>query len=325
MRELATLPNQQDAQVLVDYLLTQKIPAEVRQDDGQPVVWVREEDHLERAKIIWAEFAGQPGDPKYRAASKPAQELRKLQQKLEKKTASQLIDAADFWDNPDPRRLPVTMTFIVLCIVFSVYTELGHNRNRLNQFMFFDHNATYLPAGTKASPEEIAAKREEQLQPLQRGELWRLITPVFIHLSLLHLFLDLSSLYFLAGIIERRRPAWWVVGFILLSGMLSNIAQFYAPRLFDFFPLKDATLGTAQWGGMSGVGFALFGFLLSKTLYAPEPGLTLPHFINLFMLIFMVACMTGLLGNVANTAHVSGLVVGMLIGVAPKLLKLVRT
>lgn len=321
MRELATLTNLQDARVLVDYLLTQQIPAVVREEAGKPEVWVRNEDDLEKAKAIWTEFQGAPGDARYRAASKPAQELRKLKEKQDKEYAAKYVDAGDFWDNPDPRRLPVTMAFIIVSIILSVYCELGENRERLNQLAFFDTNATFVPAGYKPTPEQVAAKRAEQLAALERGEVWRLVTPIFLHLSLLHLVLDLSSLYFLSGIVERRRSAWWLIGFILVTAIFSNVCQFFAPRLFDFFPLKDATLGTARFGGMSGVCFALSGYLLSKTLYSPEPGLQLPHFLSLFMLVFMLTCMTGLLGSVANTAHVSGLLNGMFFGLVPKWLK----
>ncbi len=72
MREMATLTDPHDARILVDYLLTQKIVAEVRPEDGKPVVWVHNEDDMERATAIWNEFRTQPHDSKYIAAQKPA-------------------------------------------------------------------------------------------------------------------------------------------------------------------------------------------------------------------------------------------------------------
>ncbi len=42
------------------------------------------------------------------------------------------------------------------------------------------------------------------------------------------------------------------------------------------------------------------------------------------MIVWLFLCMTGVLGNVANSAHVAGLIVGVVIGVAPHLWRQVR-
>jgi GlpG protein len=70
-----------------------------------------------------------------------------------------------------------------------------------------------------------------------------------------------------------------------------------------------------SFGGLSGVGFAMFGYLWMKGMYEPEQGMILhPNTIST-MLIWLVLCMTGLLGPIANAAHVVGLVVGIVFGV----------
>src|SRR5438128_2358440 len=68
MRELGTASDRSSAQVFVDYLLTQKIPAAIRDDAGIPAIWVHNEDDVERAKIIWNEFQQNPNDSKYDAS-----------------------------------------------------------------------------------------------------------------------------------------------------------------------------------------------------------------------------------------------------------------
>jgi GlpG protein len=35
------------------------------------------------------------------------------------------------------------------------------------------------------------------------------------------------------------------------------------------------------------------------------------------MLVFLVLCMTGLVGPIANTAHIAGLIAGILLGYGP--------
>jgi len=75
---------------------------------------------------------------------------------------------------------------------------------------------------------------------------------------------------------------------------------------------------------MSGVCYALFGYLMAKTLYAPEPGLHIPKDVIISMLVWLVICMTGQIGPIANTAHAAGLVIGFTIGVLPKAWKKIR-
>ena len=42
------------------------------------------------------------------------------------------------------------------------------------------------------------------------------------------------------------------------------------------------------------------------------------------MLAWLVVCMTGMVGPIANAAHVAGLVIGMLVGAAPHWRQVVR-
>ena len=74
-----------------------------------------------------------------------------------------------------------------------------------------------------------------------------------------------------------------------------------------------------MFGGMSGVLYGLFGYLWMKGRFEPELGLALSPRLILLLIGWLFLCMTGVLGSVANTAHVAGLAVGMVIGVAPYL------
>lgn len=100
--------------------------------------------------------------------------------------------------------------------------------------------------------------------------------------------------------------------------------QFLYPRFFELHAHQGMEYGVAFFGGMSGVCYALFGYLMAKTLFSPEPGLLIPRDVIISMLVWLVVCMSGFLGPIANTAHVAGLVIGCLIGSTPKLWKLVR-
>lgn len=126
------------------------------------------------------------------------------------------------------------------------------------------------------------------------------------------------ALYSLGGLIESRRGPLWLILFVVLTGVFSNVLQFFVPTLFDFQQPRGIAIGTSLFGGMSGVDFALFGYLVAKTFYAPEPGLILPRDTIIAMLVWLFICMTGVIGSIANTAHVGGLVMGFVVGLLPK-------
>ncbi|MFT3882772.1 MAG: rhomboid family intramembrane serine protease [Gemmatales bacterium] len=328
MREMATLTDAHDARVLVDYLLTQKIVAEIRPEDGKPVVWIHNEDDMERAVAIWNEFKTQPHDSKYVAAQKPAEELRKLKKQVERNYARLYKDGTHLWGRPHPFGVPVTMTLIILSIIVTLWTEFGSNRPNLMALTFMDHPQIPLMNLNEVNPDVVRKLqhnvREQQLASLKKGEVWRLITPIFLHFTWLHLIFNMYALYSLGGLIESRRGPLWLILFVVITGIYSNAMQFYFPTMFNLHSAKEQFIGASIFGGMSGVAFALFGYLVAKTMYAPEPGLHLPQDTIISMLIWLAVCMTGMIGSIANTAHVAGLLAGFVIGVMPKVWKLFR-
>ena len=68
---------------------------------------------------------------------------------------------------------------------------------------------------------------------------------------------------------------------------------------------------------MSGVDFGLFGFLWMKSRYAPDYGVWMGRDYILQSLFFLVICMLGVLGNIANTAHITGMLSGMTLAMIP--------
>lgn len=332
MREIATLADQHDAQVLVDYLLTQDIPAVVRLENHQAEIWIRNEDDVDLARIICEEFRSQPKDVKYRAAARPAKELRKLQDQVNKKYAALYKETDDFWGRPRPSKIPITMALIVLSIIATIYIDFGKNNQRFMQLAITDQSAVILPQQWEGKDNRAFEKRiwEQQWKPLQRGEYYRLITPIFLHLHILHLALNMYALYTLGGLIECRRNKLWVISFVLVTGIFSNLSQFIFPDAFNFnladrfLNNQGVIIGSHLFGGMSGVCYALFGYLTAKSLYSPEPGLVIPRDSIYIMMGWLVLCMTGALGDIANTAHVAGMVIGVVIGMTPKFIDQMR-
>ena len=68
------------------------------------------------------------------------------------------------------------------------------------------------------------------------------------------------------------------------------------------------------FGGMSGVNYALFGYIWIRGNNDPRFGLQLDQGTITMLLIWFVVCFTGLVGNIANAAHTLGLIVGVIAG-----------
>jgi GlpG protein len=109
--------------------------------------------------------------------------------------------------------------------------------------------------------------------------------------------------------IESRRGTARLAVLALVAAVLSNLCQYYF--------MERMNPGEPHiFGGLSGVVYALFGYLWMKGLYEPEQGMILHPNTILMMLIWLVLCMTGHMGNIANAAHFVGLAVGVAFGVS---------
>ena len=108
----------------------------------------------------------------------------------------------------------------------------------------------------------------------------------------------------LGAAIESRRGWKLMLGLVLAAAVISNVAQFFWS-------------GPAIAAGMSGVVYALFGYIWIKQRYEPQLGLGFGQQTVWLMMAWLFICMTGAVGSIANAAHVMGLVSGAAIGFGP--------
>ncbi len=137
------------------------------------------------------------------------------------------------------------------------------------------------------------------------AEPWRVISPIFLHFGLLHIAFNGLWLWLLGGMIEQRQGAVRLLGIVLLVGAASNIAQ--------------AMMSVVLFGGMSGVIYGLLGYILAWNRFRPAQQYPLQPALAWLMIGWLLLCMLGLvsalgLGDIANTAHASGLLMGLLLG-----------
>ena len=132
-------------------------------------------------------------------------------------------------------------------------------------------------------------------------ELYRVITPIFLHFGIFHIAFNLVMFEAFGRPIERHFGAF-KLGYIVISiAIVSNILQMiFTPH-------------GAVFGGMSGVVYGLIGYMgiLSFRQDLPEE-LRLPQGLLLVSIIFIGIGF--FFSGIANLCHVGGMVLGIALG-----------
>lgn len=189
------------------------------------------------------------------------------------------------------RRFPVTLGVIALCLLVAALSMGGENFALIHWLTFVDF--TVQGSWLTFSP---------LTHSLDAGQWWRLWTPIFVHFGLLHLSMNGLWFWELGRRIEMRHGSMGLLALTSLAALFTNTAQ----HLVD---------GPAIFGGLSGVLYALLGHCWLFQRLAPCAAFALPRGVVSMMLVWLLVCLAGLpsllgLGEIANTAHVSGFLIG---------------
>lgn len=291
MRQAGSLANEQEARRFADYLLTLEIQTRVDQEKDGWVIWVHHEDHLDQAKEELRSFRENPDDPRYQEAGKSADAIRKDIAKKEQRARKLHVDVRKQWDQGI--RCPLTMTLIVASVLVAIASGLAKEGNRVTPILSIANYTVRING---------KIDRWRGLIEVRAGQVWRLVTPIFIHLNFWHLLFNMYWLYQFGTMIEIRRGIWRLGMMVLAIAVTSNLVQYWV---------------SVQGAGMSGVGFGLFGYLWMKSRFDPWSGMRIDQQTVVLFIAWFFICMTGWVGPIANWAHGVGLVMGIAIGYAP--------
>ncbi|PTS96667.1 rhomboid family intramembrane serine protease, partial [Pseudomonas sp. HMWF006] len=184
---------------------------------------------------------------------------------------------------------------LLLSLLVGGLTYLGDNLDTIRLLTFLDFRVVGEYIQFTPLADSLAA-----------GQWWRLFTPMLLHFGILHLAMNGMWYWELGRRIESRQGSINLLGLTLLFSLVSNYAQF-------------AWSGPSLFGGLSGVLYGLLGHCWIFQLLAPNPAYRLPRGVLVMMLVWLVICMSGLVsmigfGQIANAAHVSGLLIGCFTG-----------
>ena len=286
--------------------------------DGALALWVHEEDHLALARDELAAFETEPDAERFRQVSEESQDSMNETQATETR--------AERAGRPAWQRLPVTFGLIGISVVVFLAMEFGGDyTKRLHSDLSI---ASFVIRGDSGY--------WQGLSDIRNGQIWRLVTPIFMHGgsragttdaffgNLLHLVFNMAWIWLLGAAIETIRGHFRLLFLVLVTAVASNLLEYWFNVGFSF-DMENGFVNDSGYDpnpfflGMSGVVFGLFGFVWMRARLIPRSGFAMPRDTVVWLLIWLVVCTTGLVGPIANVAHGSGLLAGMILGAAPRL------
>ena len=182
---------------------------------------------------------------------------------------------------------------IAVAVLLSFLTNFGYS-SLLEPFLFLKSN------GSNVYP-------SFQNTYMVSHEWWRLITPTFLHFSLTHLIFNCLWIYILGSKIEIIDGKRIFFTLFCISALSSNLGQYFLTSNYLF-------------GGLSGTVYGLLGYCFILDLDNRGQRYALPNALYIFMFIWLLIGFTGILsifgfGNVANIAHLVGMIAGFILGI----------
>lgn len=268
---------------MVDALLVAGIEAEVRPDEGTEV-WVLDNDELEAARQRLRSWR-HGGVPDAAAA---AAELRRRRDREGNEHGRRVHDAGKRWASASSSSgVGIVTTFLIAgSIIVAIMGWLADSTGERMWNLTIDDFQSMRAFGR-----------------VREGEVWRLVTPIFLHFGPFHLAFNMLWLHRLGSQIEHNHGPWVMLGLVLASAIPGNVGQYL--------------LSGPAFGGMSGVVYGLFGFVWIYARFDRRSSYAMTGVETVLMMVWFLVCATGMAGPIANIGHAGGLIAGLVLGLAP--------
>ncbi|MDB6067684.1 MAG: Rhomboid family protein [Pedosphaera sp.] len=301
MRIIGHLEGEAKARAFSDYLYVQGIENQVEEaDQGNSwAVWIHAEEELEKAKGLLAAFQQNPTDPKIKSAASAADDLREKKKKEQLEYEKRMKKRRHLFRPMTAYGVGLaTFALIGICIVVFVMSDFSNDLEKVRALFISDYDIREAArmGGWDGMLMRIAHIKDA-LPEVQKGEIWRLLTPMFIHMSLIHIFFNMLWLRDLGSMVEARQNGGTLLILVLAFALISNLAQYF--------------MSGPIFGGMSGVVYGLVGYIWIRGKWDPGSGLYLHPSTVTMMIVWFFICLAGVVGDIANTAHATGLLAGM--------------
>ncbi len=276
MRKIGTLNSLDKADIFRNYLKGLGVDTGLV-EDSELDIWVLDDEDQEKALRDFEEFLTNPELPKFKQIEQPRPIVEK---KINKKRT---LESKKYV-------FQLNMVLIVISLIFF--------------FMLFMDRSGFLRLSMLYSANLSSFLGDKNFSEILTGQIWRFVTPIFIHGDLLHILFNLYWLYRLGNEVEERMGSWKYLIFIVLVSACSNTAYY--------------VVAGPNFGGLSGLIYALVGFLWSLEKSDPKVYYKdVDRSIFIFFTVWYVSSwvLTGAgFAKIANTIHAVGALVGILFG-----------
>ena len=290
-------------------------------------IWIRSEEEVDRAKEEWQAFLKSPDDPRYQVEEQ-AENLRNQQieehRRQEERIAKQERLAEQRVGGPlgpgaagnRQDRIPVTITIIAISILASLTSNFGNPRgSRAPDVVTLEQKTYDALSFVKPSDYVIGG---DAFASIKNGQVWRFITPMFLHGDAMHLAFNMLWLFVLGSAIERLHGSLFLLILVFTTQMAGMLLQVMLP---DATFLPETLRGSPFAIGASGAVYGLFGFLWIRPFFEKGYPIHLVPMNVALMLGWLVFCMTPMVKDVANGAHLGGLASGILMAIAGAMIR----
>lgn len=306
MRKIGELNSDKLAQHFGHYLSSIGIENQIEEAEGNRwIIWVLSEDQVAQATQDFAKFKNNPINPAFLSAA--VREF--LHGKLEETTpptpppapTTPLPTSPETEEPETGDRYPlkevvwfasaakITLFLVLVSIVVAILTKLGKNEALMQWLVISKSNLTSDTAWWQILPE------------VRSGQIWRLVTPIFINYSIFPIVMTSLWMLELSVQIENWEGKLFFLFFVLAIAIISNIAQYL--------------LSGPQFGGTTAIAFASLSFIWIRKRREP---LVVPYSWGgataIVMVTYAIANQWEVFGPTVNAHYILGFVLGLVAG-----------
>lgn len=136
---------------------------------------------------------------------------------------------------------------------------------------------------------------------IEQGQLWRLVTPIFLHGYILHVAFNMYALFNLGPSLEKFYGRWRFLALFMLSGFAGNVMSFM------FSKYQSLGSSTAIFGLLAAEGVLIYK---NREIFGNLARRALPQVVVIAVINLVIGLTPG--ARIDNWGHIGGLLGGSL-------------
>lgn len=319
MRLIASIKAKEDALRFSLFLTLEGIENSCDQASGDSYsIWVKDEDQVQESQNLWVQYQQNPKADAFR----PEKKKNKSNVKAPFSPTIQYRPTIARSLTPSNLKGRITLGIVVLCFsLFFLEESFKFLAKLFDQYLLFDVSKSwsgFYPLVLNYFLANHYVPLWPTFESISNGQLWRLITPIFLHGDLFHLVFNMLWLGMLGKQIEHRLGIFRYLLLTVCLAIFSNTSQYlmtgpffmgYLGVICGFLSFIWVRQKIAVWEGYTIHQTSYIIILVYIFAYV-----SLEAF-SFFQMVFTKSPVQGT--GFANTAHLMGGLCGLFMGFLP--------